>query len=336
MLTENEIRPKNLMIERDKKLSDDVARLMRHRNEFVWVDCPACGSNKDATKHALTKRGIPYVTCIHCETLFANPRPTPEHLDEFYRESEDYTFWNKYIFPASENARREKIFKPRVEKILEICQQYQIQTNTIIDIGAGFGTFCEEMIKRNTFQQVIAVEPSHDLAETCRKRGIHVIEKILENIHSTDLDKTSINVVTNFEVIAQLFSPKHFLMQCANLMPTDSVLILTCPNSKGFDINVLGEKSSSIDIGHINLFNLNSLSLLLESCGFEVLEKRTPGRLDAELVRNKILSEEFDVSNQPFLKQILIDRWSELGPSFQQFLISHDLSSNMMFVAKRK
>ena len=57
--------------------------------------------------------------------------------------------------------------------------------------------------------------------------------------------------------------------------------------------------------------------------------------LDAELVRNKILGGEFDISNQPFLNQVLVDNWVELGAPFQNFLIDQGLSSNMWIVARR-
>jgi hypothetical protein len=74
---------------------------------------------------------------------------------------------------------------------------------------------------------------------------------------------------------------------------------------------------------------------LLENCGFEVIEAQTPGKLDAELVRNQIIAGEFDVSEQPFLKHILIDDWEHQKESFQEFLSANNLSSNMLLVARK-
>jgi hypothetical protein len=65
------------------------------------------------------------------------------------------------------------------------------------------------------------------------------------------------------------------------------------------------------------------------------LESFTPGKLDAELVRNKILAGEFDVSEQPFLRKVLIDDWAHLGLPFQEFLVQQGLSSNMWLVARK-
>ena len=56
----------------------------------------------------------------------------------------------------------------------------------------------------------------------------------------------------------------------------NGLLIITCPNIKGFDITVLGALSDIIDHEHLNYFNPQSISCLLKDCGFEVLEILTP------------------------------------------------------------
>ena len=35
-------------------------------------------------------------------------------LHEFYSQSKNYAFWNEFVFPATEEMRRERIFRPRV------------------------------------------------------------------------------------------------------------------------------------------------------------------------------------------------------------------------------
>ena len=140
----------------------------------------------------------------------------------------------------------------------------------------------------------------------------------------------------SFEVIEHLFSPRDFLNSCASIMQPGGLLVLTCPNVKGFDIVALKALSDSVDVEHLNYFHPKSLSYLVEECGFETLEVLTPGKLDAELVRKKILSGEFDISSQPFLKQILLDEWERIGADFQQFLADNLLSSHMWIVARKR
>ena len=97
----------------------------------------------------------------------------------------------------------------------------------------------------------------------------------------------------------------------------------------------MGEKCNSVDHEHLNYFNLNSLELLLVKQGFYVQEVLTPGRLDVELVRNKVLSGEFDLQGQPFLHEIIVDKWEDLGVPFQDFLSQNKLSSSMWMVARK-
>jgi 2-polyprenyl-3-methyl-5-hydroxy-6-metoxy-1,4-benzoquinol methylase len=336
MLSEHEIRPENLMAEQARLFALDIARLMGNRADFIAANCPACQENRPAP--AFEKTGMPFVYCLDCATLYASPRPKPEHLNDYYRNSQNYEYWSRHIFPASENARREKIFKPRVTQVLDICERFQLPTNLLLEVGAGFGIFCEEMSKTGQFQTVLAVEPTPYLAEDCRRRGLTVIEKPIEAIHKTELtsEQQPVNVIACFEVIEHLFSPRDFLMKCADLLDAGGLLIVTCPNGQGFDIVTLQEKSSAVDVEHLNLFNPESLAYLMETCGFEIIDVQTPGQLDAELVRKQLLSGALNPEEHPFLKQLLIEQWDTHGAAFQHFLVENRLSSNMMLAGRKK
>ena len=328
--SQDDIRPEIFTDDKLQALHKDLERLRLHQSAFVEVNCPACGSS---SKHfVFEKYGFQFVECILCETVYMSPRATPEILREFYAHSVLYDYWNKHIFPASQQVRREKIFKPRVERILDICTRHTIETHCLVEVGAGFGTFCDEVNNTGKFKRVIAIEPSSSLAESCRAAGLEVIENTIENI--TQLD-TAIDVITAFEVIEHLFSPQDFLMHCKRLLASNGLIVVSCPNFKGFDISLLAPKSDSLDAEHINLFNPDSLDLLFTHCGFEVLERTTPGELDAEIVRDKVISGEYSLEGQPFLKTVLIDRWDELGKPFQAFLKQHELSSHLWLVARK-
>lgn len=330
-LREEEIRPAELMLRQRMMALTDLGRLLSRYSEFVEVGCPACDGWD--TRFKFEKNGIRYEECTNCETFFVNPRPSPAVLEWFYRDSPNYAYWNEVIFPASEAVRREKIFLPRVNRLIEICGKYDVRTDALLDVGAGFGTFCTELKSRNLFGRVVAVEPTRNLAQTCRERGLEVIEKPVEQIELGAGE--GFDVVANFEVIEHLYDPGRFIADMDRLLRPGGLLVITCPNGKGFDIEVLGTVSNTVDHEHLNYFNPASLSGLLAAQGLEVLESSTPGRLDSDLVRNRILSGEFDVSRQPFLKRVLIDQWDRLGEPFQGFLIDNGISSNMWLVARK-
>ncbi len=329
-LRETDIRPDHLMDEEAATRMNDMRRLLGRRDEFVSVACPACGAR--VGRPVFTKHELTYVACGDCETLYVDPRPSPTVLADFYANSENYRYWNTYIFPASEAARRDKIFRPRAERLLDICRRNGVHTDALLEVGAGFGTFCEEIIRLGAFRRVVGVEPTPDLAATCRRRGIEVIEAPIEDVTLTE----SFDVVASFEVIEHLFAPVDFVRRCSDLLRPGGLFVLSTPNVKGFEISTLGPLSGSVETQHLNYFHPTSLSRLVEAHGLLVLEVQTPGKLDAELVHKKALAGEVDLGGQPFLRRVLLDEWQRLGGPFQQFLAEHGLSSHMWLVGKRQ
>jgi 2-polyprenyl-3-methyl-5-hydroxy-6-metoxy-1,4-benzoquinol methylase len=330
-LTEKSIRPMELMAGQKIAVLTDVGRLLSRSKDFVECVCPACLTNEPVPK--FEKFGIKYVECKSCHTFYVNPRPSPEVLDWFYEGSVNYAYWNKHIFPASETSRRERIFVPRVDRLLDICKKHAVETGALLEVGAGFGTFCAEVKQRNVFSRVVALEPMPDLAESCRLRGLEVIAKPVEHLK---LDAHEhFDVIASFEVVEHLFSPAEFVRKMVDLLKPGGILMITCPNGQGFDVETLGTASNTVDHEHLNYFNPKSLGGMMERCGLEIVESLTPGRLDAELVRNKVLAGEFDISGQAFLKKILIDEWETRGQKFQDYLVEQGLSSNMWIAARK-
>ncbi len=330
-IEENDIRPDNLMSEQAVRYAADLAKLLQFSNDFVAVDCPACGGDESVPE--FDKAGINYVTCTDCRTLFTNPRPKPEHLKEYYENSENYQYWAKHVFPASEDARRERIFRPRVRRILELLARFNVDTDVLVEVGPGFGTFCEEMSLTGGFNEIIAIEPTPELAESCRKRGIEVIEMPVEEVDASRLP--AVSVVASFEAIEHLFDPLEFVRACYSLLSPGGLLVVTCPNGAGFEVSELRELSGTVDAEHLNYFNPASLSRLVGRAGFETVEVSTPGRLDAELVRKHALDGSWQSDRSPFLKAVLVEEWDRLGQNFQDFLVQSNMSSHMWLVARK-
>jgi 2-polyprenyl-3-methyl-5-hydroxy-6-metoxy-1,4-benzoquinol methylase/ribosomal protein S27E len=330
-LKETDIRPDEIIEKQGRYIEIDRKRLLRNKQKFVEVDCPACSGGN--TKKAFVKNELTYVVCVDCGTLYVNPRPTAEILGRFYAESVVYEYWNKFVYPASDKARRKFIFRPRVGRIIEFCRKYRLRDVTLMEVGAGFGTFCNEAQASGFFKNVIAVEPTRAGAESCRKKKIYILEEQIENV---SLDPETINIIVSFEVIEHLFSPRDLLVNCFRLLRKGGLIVLSCPNIMGFDNLVLGSTSPSIDHEHLNYFTPCSLAHLVRDCGFRVLETLTPGKLDAEIVRKQVLKGNYSLYDQPFLRHILIDKWDDVGLNFQKFLADNQLSSHMWIVASKK
>ncbi len=327
--SEHDIRPETLVAEQQRRVARDREKMLSGRASFVRVACPACAA--DAPVAAFDKDGFHYDRCSTCGTVYTNPRPTPAQLTAYYTTSENYAYWNEVIFPASESVRRERIFRPRVDRLLASCARHGVATGTLLEIGAGFGTFCEELRATGRFGRVVALERTPPLAATCRERGVEVVETPVEAATPTLLA----DVVVSFEVIEHSFAPHEFIAAAARWLAPGGLLLLTCPNVRGFDIEVLGALSPAIDFEHLNYFHPASLGHLLEAQGLSVIEHDTPGALDADIVRNRVLAGEAPLDD-PFLRRVLIEDWERLGGPFQRFLSDHGLSSHMWIMAKKR
>ena len=331
-MKESDIRPKELVDKLEVFLRKDRKRWLVGQEQFIRVQCPACSSMN--TKDPVVVRGMTFETCTHCETVFYNPRPTREQLRDYYAKAASYAFWAKHIFPKTESARRENIFRPLADKIITYLSQNDVETDVLMEIGAGFGIFCDEIKRKGIFERIIAVEPTPDLAQKCREKELEVIEAPFEEL---DLSGESINCIVSFEVIEHVFSPRELLRKSMYLLTKNGLLILKCPNVRGFPFMVLGkQKAPNFGLEHINMFNTESITVLLEKSGFAVLDVTTPGKLDADIVRNQALEGKFEINGHPFLKRVLLDEWERLGDTFQRFLADNLLSSSMLVVARKE
>ena len=329
-MKENDIRPDGMVEEQQKHIISDRERLLSFNKEFIEVVCPAC--EESDSSHAFQKNKINYVNCNSCDTMYVNPRPTEKILNYCYSHSDVYDYWNKSIFPASEDVRKEKIFIPRLNRIKEFCEKYNIEKELLIEVGAGYGTFSEVANENKSFRKVIAIEPSPESANSCESKGIEVINDFIENVN---LDNHVVNVIASFEVIEHLFSPMNFIKECFRILSPGGLLVLTCPNIHGFDIGILQEKSQSVDHEHLNYFNPSSLQALVEKCGFTTLEVLTPGELDVEILHKTIKRGEYELPNNSFVNNLFINRYHSLKNSLQTFLKDNLLSSHLWIVARK-
>lgn len=329
-LSEEQIRPQSHMKARLQALYTDIAALHGKASSFNRVCCPACGSLETAFE--FEKYSFPFERCAQCATVFMNPRASKEDLGQFYKESALYAYWNKHIFKESDQVRREKIYRPRIARIRDICSRLDIRFSTVMDVGAGYGSFLQEF--KEAFRDVttIAVEPNQDLARTCREKGIDQV--LCMGVEQVD-NCVQADIVCCFEVIEHLHSPHDFLQECQKLLPHQGLLILSCPNYHGFDNLILREHSSAVNHEHINLFNPDSLAVLCRRCGYDVLQTLTPGELDVELVRNEAQRNPRILHNDGFLHHVLMGHNPESQVALQRYLQDNLLSSHMWCVARK-
>lgn len=328
-MKESEIRPSDLFAEYLRLSAADAENLFDPARREP-VDCPGCGARE--REHAFVKHGFDYVVCEACASLYQSPRPPVSEYAQFYRDSVSARYWADVFLPAVIDARREKLFRPRAERIRALCDERGLKPKTVIDIGAGHGVALEEWKRLDPSARLVAVEPGAALAAACRAKGIDVVETMAEDAGAaTDIRG---DLVTCFEVIEHVRDALAFARSLYDLTAPGGLTLVTGLGVDGFDIQLLWDRSNSISPPHhINFMSAAGFEALFKRAGFAKVEILTPGRLDVDIVAGAL--ERGEVEDLPRFERLLLSRGEACRQDFQQFLARHQLSSHSWVLASR-
>lgn len=328
------IRPDFLAPEEEHAQKIDAEWLRNKKDSFEMGYCPLHKDTVTSFPLYQLKNGLVYNICSKCSTIFLRNRPDAAGYKEFYNVSAMLKVFATSIFPHSNASRIENIYKPRFKKILDYYTKLIHQKGNFIEIGAGSGMFSELVKESQIFSRCIAIEPSPHLAESCRKKGLDVIEKSIEDISHENNIFADITLAGCFELLEHLLDPVTFVKKIYSVIPPGGLFCLTTPNGRGFDILELKEKSTTLGLTHVNLFNPESLTLLLEQAGFNVLEVSTPGQLDVDLVNREFKSDGIS-KNDSWLRHFLLTSTDADKKKLQQFLVETNQSSHMCAICQK-
>ena len=326
-MKESEIRNASIHDQYLDMVREDALSYFSDPRRCEEINCPACSNEQ--TVFEFEKFGFRYDICPDCGTLFVNPRPKLEYLEDFYVNSPSSRFWAEEFFKPVAEARREKIFRPRAEHFTKL-----ITTNeqiTVGDIGAGYGLFLDELSKIKTNVRPVAIEPSPEMAEICRAKNFEVLESIIEKIEGYD---SCFDFLCSYELFEHLHTPTTMLSAAFKLLKPGGSFLLTTLNGQGFDIQLMWERSKSVfPPHHLNFCSPDSLSMLLEKVGFEVTEAETPGVLDWDIVEGNIKRDQFHTDR--FWNFIAENASSQCKNDLQSWITNNKLSSHMRVVARK-
>ena len=327
-MKEHEIRPEALL-NRYLELSAEDAKNFFGNETRLDIACVACGETQ--TKHQFDKNEFAYEKCIDCGTLFQSPRPAIANFELFYRQSKSSRYWAEVFSPAVAEIRREKIFRPRVERLAGLCVEKGIDVERLIDVGAGFGIFLDEWRKCFPQAQFLAIEPSASLAQECRSKSFEVVEGIVENVVGHD---NSADLVTCFEVLEHVYDPLSFLEVLKRLVRPGGYVFVSTLCIDGFDLQVLWDKSNQVfPPHHINFLSVSGFEKLFQRAGLTDITVTTPGQLDVDIVRNACKYDPELLNEQRFLSNLLADDSSAIA--LQQFLVEQRMSSHAWVIGRR-
>ena len=217
------------------------------------------------------------IDCRGCGFRHVVPLPTTDELSKVYRE--DYYATEKPLYleqNAGNLASRDRF--DSYERNLPAGRR------RILDVGSGPGSFL--LHGRDRGWQVQGIEPSRQSATHSRELGLPIIEEFLDDALAASLDP--FDVIHLSQVLEHIPAPEQMLRCINGLIAPGGLIHVIVPNDfNPFQLALRGAGLRPWWVApphHLNFFDFNSLSALLERCGFIVLERETSFPIDMFLL----------------------------------------------------
>jgi len=287
------------------------------------LPCPACDCHR--VTPAFVKNTFGFVVCDACGSLFQSPRPPLPAFTRFYQEGASNQYLFKTFYPMVADARREKLFRPRVREVARLLAEDLLSPRMVGEVGAGYGLFLEEWERQYPGATLTAIEPNGEMAEVCRGKGFEVIQCMAEEIAG---QVPPFDLLVAFEVIEHAYDPFRFCQALRRNLGRKGRLLLTGLTVDGFDIQVLWDKAQIVaPANHLNFLSVKGFEEMLKRAGFTNVNVFTPGKLDVEIVRRTVAGGEALPPEMRFIQKLL-GQDAETLAAFQGFLSQHKLSSH--------
>jgi 2-polyprenyl-3-methyl-5-hydroxy-6-metoxy-1,4-benzoquinol methylase len=225
-------------------------------------------ATSDWTPFACTHDGYgrhqPIVQCRQCGLVYTNPRLENQELLDTYEAVKDPLY-------VEEQEGRVLTFERHLKPLEQITGPPD--GRPLLDVGCYTGVFVE--IAANHGWDAWGVEPSRWAVEQARSQGLHVVQGTLS---SPDLPPAHFDVLTLWDVIEHLTSPREALGQAQRLLKPGGLIVLQTLNIESPFARLMGARWPWLMEMHVYYFSRHTLCRMLEQCGYRVISTQTQGR----------------------------------------------------------
>lgn len=208
---------------------------------------------------ATFRRHGPIVRCRRCGLVYMNPRRPADVVARLYAETIDETY-------VKHSVGREKTFT----KALALLERYHAPPGRLLDVGCCTGVF--SALARERRWEVCGVEASRWAADYARTvLGLQVVEG---EFTRASFGERSFDVVTMWDVLEHFADPTAALGAAHRVLAPRGFLWLTTIDIGSLAARLLGRYWWWLMEMHLYYFTRDSLTRLLRTAGFEVVETR--------------------------------------------------------------
>lgn len=233
-------------------------------------------------KKLAEKNNFEIIMCENCKFIHVMPIPTEDNLLNLYKNE----FFQK-IKP--DDIKKEDLeseyWKTTYDDKLFSVKNFLGKSGHFLDIGCGSGSLL--LRAKELGWEVFGIEPSKIAAKYAENKGLSIIEDFFQNIDFSSLGKFDVIHMKN--LLEHTPSPVKILEKCKSILSDQGILIIEVPNDfnplQDIAQKILNKPMYWIDPPiHINYFNFDSLSNLLESNSFKILLKESTFPLEMFLL----------------------------------------------------
>jgi 2-polyprenyl-3-methyl-5-hydroxy-6-metoxy-1,4-benzoquinol methylase len=195
------------------------------------------------------------VQCLQCGLVRANPRDDDQTLAKIYQNLMD---------PIYE--REEQNRKHTSRDYLRLIQNHVPFKGRLLDVGCSTGIFLE--VLDGTGWELFGLEPSEWAVNVAKKRCLQA--KIIQgSIEHEELPINKFDVITLWDVLEHVPSPRKTLLHLHELLKPGGWLFLNIPNIDSLIAKITGKHWPLLLREHLWYFSASTIRSFFEITGFE-------------------------------------------------------------------
>lgn len=216
------------------------------------------------------------------------------------------------------------------------------ENRSLLDIGCGLGKLLLYGKERNW--NCIGVEPSKQAANCALNNGLNVLNcNFSKNIFKSN---EKFDVVHMHHVLEHIKNPMALIKDAKELLKDEGLLCIIVPNDFSAFQKILWKE---LDFkpwwispkDHLNYFDFDTLSSLLEKNGFEIVLKETSFPMELFLLFGDNYIKNPEIGSQSHLKRLNFDTTlrkynNDLKRKFYQSLANIGIGRDVILYAKKK
>lgn len=234
-----------------------------------YSNCPVCRSTEikkvfDVRDHSITQEVFAIWECNQCTLRFTQDVPNQQDIGRYYKSE---------VYISHSNTSKgslSRIYKAVRNHTLEtksrLIQKYTVKTGSLLDLGAGIGSFLNTMQGKGW--NVTGLEPDDDARNQALK---YYNLKLSPADDLSSLPQNSFDAITLWHVLEHVHELHPYLDQLKMLLKPNGKIFIAVPNYTSSDASYYGPYWAAYDVPrHLYHFSPKSMEVLIKEHGLSL------------------------------------------------------------------